>query len=75
MTLPIIEIILYDAVILLSPVIYIFYLKRRHRISKAEMRQNAIIFGGFYLLIVLVGLVALHSAGWISFRINSNTAP
>lgn len=59
MTLPIVEITLYYSVVLLSPVIYVIYLKRRQKISKRELQQNILIFGTFYVLIGLLGTYAL----------------
>ena len=57
-TLPLIEIGLYYSVILLSPVIYIAYLKSQKKIDKGEIRQNITIFGTFYVLIALLGAFA-----------------
>jgi len=57
--LPIIEMVLYFATILVSPVIYILYLKQNKKIKKAEIRQNMLIFGFFYILIALVAMFAV----------------
>lgn len=57
-TLPLIEIGLYYSVILLSPVIYIAYLKSKKKVAKTEIRQNVMIFGTFYVLIALLGVFA-----------------
>lgn len=57
-TLPLIEIGIYYSVILLSPVIYIAYLKRKKQVAKAEIRQNIVIFGTFYVLIAVLGAFA-----------------
>lgn len=59
MTLPVVEITLYYSVVLLSPVIYVIYLKGRQKISKRELQQNILIFGTFYVLIGLLGTYAL----------------
>jgi len=57
-SLPIIEIILYFSVILLSPVIHIFYLKRKN-VRKEEIRTSILIFGSFYLLIAILMTIAI----------------
>lgn len=57
-TLPLIEIAIYYSVILLSPVVYIAYLKSQKKVGKAEIRQNIAIFGTFYVLIALLGTFA-----------------
>lgn len=57
-TLPLIEIGLYYSVILLSPVLYIAYLKNQKKIGKTELRQNIAIFGTFYILIAVVAAFA-----------------